>query len=205
MPRGPSAKFDVQREQLLLVAARLFAASGYSATSMNDVAEALGTSKANLYHYVRDKQKLLAEICENHIGRLQTLVHEIEARQLEPETRLHQLVMRFVHEYAHAQNEHRVLTEDVKFLNDEDRDRILKGERQVVAAFARALEENHPGLDAAGLTKPLTMLLFGMINWMFTWLKPEGKLTYEDMAPLVTEMFFGGIHAIAAKHLPVKQ
>jgi AcrR family transcriptional regulator len=204
MPRGPSAKFDVQREQLLLVAARLFAVSGYSATSMNDVAEALGTSKANLYHYVSDKQKLLAEICENHIRRLQTLVQEIEAQQLEPEVRLHQLVMRFVHEYANAQNEHRVLTEDVKFLDDEDRERILKGERQVVTAFARALEGIHPGLDAAGLSKPLTMLLFGMINWMFTWLKPDGKLTYDDMAPLVADMFFGGINAIAQKHLPAK-
>jgi TetR/AcrR family transcriptional regulator len=40
------------------------------------------------------------------------------------------------------------------------------------------------------------MLLFGMINWMFTWLKPDGELTYEAMAPVVTELFFGGIAAV---------
>lgn len=201
MPRGPSSKFDFQREQILVVAARLFAASGYSATSMNGVAEALGTSKANLYHYVRDKSELLVEICENHIMRLESLVHEVEQEKLAPEPKLRQLVLRFVQEYANAQNEHRVLTEDVKFLNDEDRERILQGERRVVSAFAHTLAELRPGLDVAGLTKPLTMLLFGMINWMFTWLKPEGKLTHEDMAPIVADLFFGGIDAVGLKRM----
>jgi TetR/AcrR family transcriptional regulator len=196
MARGPSTKFDFQREQILVVAARLFAASGYSATSMNEVAEALGTSKANLYYYVRDKYKLLVEICESHIQRLEAVVREVERQNLAPEPRLRQLVLRFLQEYANAQNEHRVLTEDVKFLNEEDRERILEGERRVVAAFARTLAVLRPGLDAAGLAKPLTMLLFGMINWMFTWLKPGGKLTHEDMAPIVADFFFGGIDAI---------
>jgi TetR/AcrR family transcriptional regulator len=196
MPRGPSAKFDDQREQILMVAARLFAASGYSATSMNEVAEALGTSKANLYHYVRDKYALLVDICESHIARLEAVVQEVEHQNLAPEPRLRELVLRFVQEYASAQNEHRVLTEDVKFLNEEDSDRILQGQRRVVGAFAQALAKLRPGLDAAGLTKPLTMLLFGMINWMFTWLKPEGELTHEDMAPIVADLFFGGIDAV---------
>lgn len=196
MPRGPSAKFDLQREQILVVAARLFAASGYSATSMNEVAEALGTSKANLYHYVRDKSELLVEICESHIARLESVVREVDQQNLAPEPRLRQLVLRFVQEYANAQNEHRVLTEDVKFLNPEDRERILQGERRVVSAFAQTLAKLRPGLDTDGLTKPLTMLLFGMINWMFTWLKPGGKLTHEDMAPIVADLFFGGIDAV---------
>ncbi|MDB5773268.1 MAG: hypothetical protein V7606_102 [Burkholderiales bacterium] len=201
MPRGPSAKFDFQREQILVVAARLFAASGYSATSMNEVAEALGTSKANLYHYVRDKYKLLVEICETHIARLESVVREVEQQNLAPEPRLRQLVLRFVQEYANAQNEHRVLTEDVKFLNPEDQERILQGERRVVAVFAHTLAKLRPGLDAAGLTKPLTMLLFGMINWMFTWLKPDGELTHEDMAPIVADLFFGGIDAVGVTRI----
>jgi AcrR family transcriptional regulator len=201
MPRGPSSKFDFQREQILVVAARLFAAGGYPATSMNEVAEALGTSKANLYHYVRDKYKLLVEICESHILRLESVVREVEQQNLAPEPRLRQLVLRFVQEYANAQNEHRVLTEDVKFLNPEDRERILQAERRVVSAFAQTLAKLRPGLDSAGLTKPLTMLLFGMINWMFTWLKPGGKLTHEDMAPIVADLFFGGIDAVGLKRM----
>ena len=89
-----------------------------------------------------------------------------------------------------------MLTEDVRFLQPEDSERILGKERAVVAVFALALAQMRPDTDAAGLTKALTMLLFGMINWMFTWMKPEGALTYEDMAPVVSDLFFGGLPAV---------
>ena len=55
-----------------------------------------------------------------------------------------------------------------------------------------------PDLDEASLSKPLTMLLFGMVNWMFTWMKPDGKLDYEAMAPIVTDLFLGGLQAVQA-------
>jgi hypothetical protein len=45
---------------------------------------------------------------------------------------------------------------------------------------------------------PLAMLLFGMINWTFTWLKPGGALTHEDLAPMVVQLFFGGLPAVRA-------
>ena len=37
------------------------------------------------------------------------------------------------------------------------------------------------------------MILFGMINWTFTWLRPDGKLTYGDMARIVSEIFLTGV------------
>jgi len=37
------------------------------------------------------------------------------------------------------------------------------------------------------------MILFGMINWTFTWLRPEGPLTYADMADIVAEIFLHGV------------
>jgi TetR/AcrR family transcriptional regulator len=42
----------------------------------------------------------------------------------------------------------------------------------------------------------LTMLLFGMINWMFTWMRPDGTLNHESMAPIVSDLFFGGLSAV---------
>jgi hypothetical protein len=35
-----------------------------------------------------------------------------------------------------------------------------------------------------------------MINWMFTWLRPDGQLNYETMAPIVADLFFGGVPAV---------
>jgi TetR/AcrR family transcriptional regulator len=186
----------VQRQAILAGAAELFAQRGYTATSMNQVAAACGTTKPGLYHYWRDKHALLAQICEDHIARLQVLVAQVQAEALPPPAHLRRLVLRFVEAYADAQQQHRVLTEDVKFLQPADRARVLAGQREVVAAFAVAVAALRPDLARAGLAKPLTMLLFGMINWMFTWLRPGGALSHADMAPLVAELFFGGLAAV---------
>jgi len=202
MPRGRAKTYDDQRELILAQAARLFAARGYPATSMNEVAQACGLSKATLYHYYRDKYALLVSIAGGHVQRLHALVvgvqAEVAAGRLAPQTQLRELVLRIVQEYADAQHAHRVLTEDVRFLNAPDRKRILGQERAVVAGFARAVVALRPELERARLAKPLTMLLFGMINWMFTWMKPDGELDHAAMAPLVADLFLGGLPAVKA-------
>jgi hypothetical protein len=91
-----------------------------------------------------------------------------------------------------------VLTEDVRFLQAADRARVLGKEREVVAGFAHAIGRLRPQLKRAALAKPLTMLLFGMINWMFTWMNSEGPLDYDSMAPIVADLFLGGVSAIKA-------
>lgn len=197
MPRKRAAGFDNQRENIIEQAAALFAQNGFVGTSMNEVAKACGLSKAALYHYVSDKTELLMDICEGHIERLCALVDEVGEQDLAPEPRLRLLVQRFVEEYADAQNAHRVLTEDVRFLEPGDRERILAGERKVVAAMAESMVAVRPDLAAGKMDKPLTMLLFGMINWMFTWLKPGGGLTHERMAVVVSDLLFGGIGAVS--------
>ena len=201
MGRGRHAGYDDQRELILAQAAALFAKGGYAGTSMNQVAEASGLSKATLYHYYRDKYALLVSITEGHVLRLQGIVGEAVAEQKTPQGRMRVLIRRLVEEYADSQNEHRVLTEDVKFLDDADRKRVLDIEREVVAGFARVVIALRPDLEEAALGKPLTMLLFGMINWLFTWMKPEGALGYEDIAPVVSDLFLAGLKAVKAPHL----
>ena len=196
MARGRAPGFDASRDQILAQAARLFAAQGYAGTSMNQVAEACAVSKPTLYHYVRDKHELLVQICETHVQGLAALVAEVKGQDLAPEPHLRALIARFMQAYGEAQNEHRVLTEDVKFLEGADQERLLAVERQVVNAFAEAVAAVRPELQAAKLHKPLTMLLFGMINWTFTWLKPDGELSYDSVAPMVADLFFGGLGAV---------
>ena len=198
MPRGRAPGYDTQREQILGRAAELFARQGYTATSMNQVALACGVSKPSLYHYVRDKYQLLVEIAEDHVGRLKTLATEAHALAIEPEARVRAMIASFLEVYAESQAAHRVLTEDVKFLAPVDRKRVLDVQREVVAAFADAIAATRPELRAAELDRPLTMLLFGMMNWMFMWLQPGGKLTHAALAPVVADLFFGGLHAVQA-------
>ena len=199
MGRGRAANYDDQREMILDRAAALFAQRGSAGTSMNQVAEACGLSKATLYHYYTDKDALVASIAQGHVARLQEIVREALALEgLTPDERMRHMIRQLVDEYANAQNAHRVLTEDVRFLQPEVRERVLDQEREVVAGFAQVIGTLRPDLKAAALSKPLTMLLFGMINWMFTWMKADGVLDYDDMAPIVADLFLGGLPAVKA-------
>ena len=197
MARGRSPGYDDQREMILDHAAQLFANRGYPATSMNQVAEACGFSKASLYHYYRDKYSLLVSIAENHVSRLEDLVTDVEQQGLSPEAHLRELIRRFVEEYAGARHAHRVLTEDVKFMEPDDRERVVGTQRTVVAGFAHAVIALRPDLRKTTLAKPLTMLLFGMINWMFIWMRPDGELDYDAMAPVVADLVLGGLPGVS--------
>ena len=198
MARGRAPGYDAQRETILSQAAELFARQGFVGTSMNEVATACGMSKPALYHYVRDKSQLLFEIATTHVARLQDLVTEVDhaTPPATPELRVRRLIERFVLEYAGARHAHRVLTEDVKFLEPADQACVLELQRQVVVAFSEAIAAARPELVAAHLHKPLAMLLFGMMNWMFTWLQPDGTLSHADMAPVVADLFLGGLGAV---------
>ena len=199
MARTRSAGYDDQRDAILARAAELFAHQGYTATSMNEVAAACGVSKAGLYHYVRDKHELLFQIAAGHVARLEQVTAEVlggAPPTADAQERLRALILRFVSEYASAQNEHRVLTEDVRFLEAAQRERVQQAQRRVVSAFADAIAAVRPSLARSELERPLAMLLFGMINWMFTWLRPDGSLSHEQMAPLVADLFFGGLAAV---------
>jgi len=196
MARRRDAGYEAQREMILARAAHLFARRGYPATSMNEVAEACKLSKASLYHYYRDKYSLLLSIAEGHVSRLKRVVNEVEERRLPADQELRELIRRFLGEYADARDAHRVLTEDVRFLKERDRERVLGQERAVVEGFARAVGRLRPQLRRASLAKPLTMLLFGMINWLFTWMKAEGALNYGTLAPMVADLFLGGLGAV---------
>ena len=88
-----------------------------------------------------------------------------------------------------------MLTEDVRFLRSRTASVCLRQERRVVAAFADAIARIRPDA-AARFDKPLTMLLFGMINWMFTWLKPDGALTMSRWRRSCADLFLGGIGAV---------
>ncbi len=230
MARPRAATYDDQRTQILKASAQVFARKGYTAATMNEVAAASGVSKATLYHYFSDKHALLEDIVRSHVARLEQLAaqeeltrtaakvpHDRPAARPAPaapvsttpaaptsaEARLRSLIRRFMQAYADAQSEHRVLTEDVKFLDERARDAVLDGQRRVVAAFAQGIAACRPDLGA-DLHKPMAMLLFGMINWTFTWLRPDGTLTYAALGEMVADLFFGGLPCVAASLAPAQ-
>lgn len=198
MARTRAATFEQQRDAMLATAARLFAERGYPAASIAELAAACGVSKALLYHYWRDKEQLLFDIADRYIDRLVALTEEVCARPAAPEARLRALIERFLIAYEHAGAFHRVLVQDVKYLSPAHRARVRAKQRRVVAAFADAIATAAPALAASPLLKPVTMTLFGMMNWTFTWLRPDGPVAQGELARVIAELFLGGVRRVPA-------
>jgi AcrR family transcriptional regulator len=193
MPRKRAPDFELQRAGILQAAAALFAQRSFAGASMAQLAQACGVSKALLYHYYRDKEHLLFDIADRYVDGLLAIVEEVQARKLQPRHQLGALVRRFMQAYQHAQAQHMVLVQDVKCLSPAQRARIVAKQRAVVEAFARAIAAVKPRLRRKSLRIPLAMMLFGMLNWTFTWLRADGPLTYDDMADVAIEVFLHGV------------
>jgi AcrR family transcriptional regulator len=199
MARTRAATYDAQRQLILESAAQAFAELGFTSASMSDIARRCRVSKGLLYHYCASKEQLLFAVADQYTRRLVELVGEVERRVPDPAQRLPQLIRAFLDEYQTSHARHMVLLHDLRFLPEDERQTVVGNQRQVIDAFVAAVRAAHRLPDDFPIVKPVTMMLFGMMNWTFAWLKPGKGISYAQYAELVTEVFAAGVAALAAK------
>lgn len=199
-----------QAELILDAAAHFFAERGFPGASMSDLARECGISKALVYHYYANKEALLYDITERYMARLVAVCDELASRELPPREHLRALIRRFLDEYQTSQSRHMVLTHDAKFLEPSRRKVIVARQRHVIDTFRRAISASTDGRLAVADALPAAMLVFGMINWTFTWLKPGGAMSYGEFADWVIATLENGIGGLppqrmAAKAVPARR
>ena len=209
MARPKSATHDIKRDAILDIAAQCFADRSYPAASMNEIATACGTSKARLYHYYDSKEAILFDLMDRYTQRLLSLIASTDAtaqrRNLDDRAALHELIRAFLQEYESSATRHVALLNDTQFLSDvpdehlgtpaiSPRELILNRQRDVVAAVTRALRRAYPDRLNASNQTAITMMLFGMINWTFTWLRPGGSISYVAFAEEVIALLEKGLN-----------
>jgi AcrR family transcriptional regulator len=208
MARPKSATHDIKRDAILDIAAQCFAVRSYPAASMNEIATACGTSKARLYHYYESKEAILFDLLDRHTQRLLGVIAQTEAtaqrKDLNERATLHELVRAFLQEYETSATRHAALLNDTQFLSDavdpeelgkgvSPRELILNRQRDIVAAMTRFMKRAYPERLTATNQTALTMMLLGMINWTFTWLRPGGPISYAAFADEVIGMLEKGL------------
>ncbi|SEB05981.1 DNA-binding transcriptional regulator, AcrR family [Paraburkholderia sartisoli] len=166
---------------------------------MAELAAACGTSKARLYHYYASKEAILFDLLDRYTKRLMLIIAEVEGasqrRGLSERETFAELIRAFLAEYETSHSRHVALLNDVKYLVDAQREIILNRQRDVVAAFARQLSRAYPERATRENQTALTMMVFGMINWTFTWLKPDGRMGYPEFAEQVVAVVDRGLRA----------
>jgi TetR/AcrR family transcriptional regulator len=196
MARPRAADYDDKRLAILRRGAELFARSSYDRTSMSEIALALGVSKALFYHYYRAKDDLLFDIIQSHLLELVDAVEMADDPALPAEQRLGRLVGAILDRYRDADAGHKVQINHLGQLAPERQNVLKELERRLVGALAAVVAALNPDLPAVSV-KPLTMSIFGTLNWKYMWFRDDGPISRNDYAVLVTRMFAAGIVGLA--------
>ena len=198
MARSRAKDYDDKRLSMLHRSAELFAASGYVGTSMNTIADACGVSKALLYHYYPDKEAILFDILSSHLETLVAAVRKASASAGDPIERFRTIVGTLLELYRHADAEHQVQIASLKLLPKDKQQPLLASERILVRIMSDALAAAVPTAKQKRVLKPLTMSVFGMLNWHYMWFREGGPMTRAEYAEFVAQLVLAGAADAAA-------
>lgn len=205
MARTRATNYDEKRRAILDRSAELFAEHGYDRASMSKIAEACGVSKANLYHYYRDKEELLFDVIRFHLEELLEVVEAADQPDLSAGPRLKELVAALLEAYRDADAQHNVQINGLRLLPSDRQIELKAMERELVKIFSDAVAGVAPQLKGTKLLKPVTMSLFGMINWHYLWFKNTGDVTRADYADLVAQLIVDGTRNLHADQIGLSQ
>ena len=188
------SKYDQKLEFILRTAARIFAEKSYHSTSMRDISRETNVSLAGLYHYCKSKEELLFLIQDNCFGRvLERLEQRLES-VADPVTKLGIFIENHLSFFAANMSEMKVLSHEAESLGGDlythvstRKDNYTKLARQIL----REVQETQQRDQQIDLTVA-TYALFGMMNWIYNWYDPQGKLNVSDLASNVMKLFLNG-------------
>lgn len=180
-------------------AARIICEKGYDATSMNDIAEAVGITKSGLYHHVSGKRNLLFSIMNFGLDSLDEQVINPARGIADAERRLRTIILNHVHlitsrSTPQGNNPVSIIVDEVAGLTAAQRRKTDQRKRAYVDLIRETLKQlktegklSDVDLDAA------TYSLLGMILWVARWYNLDGRLTPEQLSEEVTRMALGGL------------
>ncbi|MGH3969272.1 MAG: TetR/AcrR family transcriptional regulator [Mycobacterium sp.] len=193
--RSPTRRSLITRE-LLGTAARLFAERGYEATSLRDVADAMGISRTALYHYVASKEDLLGMLVRGWSRELADQFDELGRRtDLSPEGKLRAAAEIIVRQRAESPEQFRVLDQAEPTLPEPLRGEHLRARRDVLHELQAVIEDG----IAAGQFKPLdsrvaAFSVLGMCNWVAWWFRPDSA----NVEPVARQIAQSAVDILAA-------
>ena len=185
--------------EIYRVAAQIICEKGYDATSMSDIAEAVGITKAGIYHHIPGKKDLLFRIMNFGMDSLEELVITPARAVADAEQRLRTIIANHVRlitsrSTPEGTNPVTIVVEEVAGLTPAHRRKIDQRKRvyvDLVRDTLKQLKEEDKLTDVDVTTAAFSML--GMVLWLSRWYNPDGRLTPEQVAEEITKIALGGL------------
>lgn len=193
MARTRAEDYDDKQRLILDKAAEVFAEKGFATASVNDISAATGMSKSALYHYHCNKEAILYAILTDHVRSVLAGAEAAAGGAGDPVARFRAFVASLVGVYASARAKHVVLMNDTAHLGEAEQAEVRGLERRLVKVALALLAEVNPGaMRDTVLQKPYAMMLYGMVNWTYTWYDAGGRVTPEELANRMADLFLRG-------------
>lgn len=191
---GKPSRLNERRSQILEKAAYLFCVKGYDSTSMSDIADEVGITKAGLYYFVESKEHLLYLITDYGLDLLEeTVVKPLKGIE-EPKALLEELIRLHTHMVLNRPREVTIILHERTALTGIYREKILQRKKEYIDYVRNLLIRLQQRGEARQDVDPTaaTFFLLGALNWIYQWYKMDGPLTEEQLAHELTKLFENG-------------
>jgi AcrR family transcriptional regulator len=193
----PNTSASKQRlREICRVAARVFYEKGYDGASMQDIAEAVGLTKAGLYHHVGSKDRLLFEIMNYGMDILdETVLAQIKDLP-DPREKLHRTIVGHIDLIVRARDQEiTVILHENRSLRGALRKKINARKRVYIDYLEDLIRrvQAQSGQPPRVPPRVAAFALLGMINWLYQWYSPEGPIKQKELAEGFAEFFFRGL------------
>jgi AcrR family transcriptional regulator len=178
-----------RRRQLIRESARLFREKGYEATSVRDIAAATGLQSGSWVYHFKTKQDILAAVMEEGLQQALERIEAIAAEKLAPREHFRALLRTHLDTLlAPGQDFIPVLLYEWRSLESQGRPRVIELQHRYEAVWDDVIRQLQRSGEWAMPTDIDRLLMFGALNWIAHWYRPDGPL---DVAGLVsaTERF----------------
>jgi len=188
------SRYDQKLELILRTSARIFAEKSFHSTTMRDISRETGVSLAGLYHYCKSKEELLFLIQDHCFGRVLERLEQRIKGVADPFEKLRIFIGNHLSFFAANMAEMKVLSHEAESLAG-DLHKHVATKKDKYARLARRILREMQEQQAANARIDVTVAtyaLFGMMNWIYNWYDPRGKLAVSDLVNNITHLFVGG-------------
>lgn len=184
-------------DHVLSVSAGVMARQGYQATSIRDVAEALGMSVGGLYHYFTGKEDLLFQIQYRTFEALLQRQAEVVAAPGTAEERFRRLLIGHLAFFTEHPHELKVCTYELESLPEGQYEAVEAVRREYYRLMAGVVTEVMAGPDATAVQqragRHASLFIFGMLNWIFMWYDPARHGAVEQIGEEMMAFALNGL------------
>jgi len=191
-----SAPEPSRRDELLAIAAGLFAERGFKNTTVRDIADAAGILSGSLYHHFDSKESMVDELLDTFQTELWTKYDAIEASDLTPKDKLVAVVRTSFEAIGEHRNEVAIFQTDALYLATFERfGYLIERNRKFRTLWTGLLEEGvASGELRADLDVALVYRFLRDTVWVAVrWYRPGGSLTPADVADQYLSILLEGI------------